>query len=71
MEKYGNRTAVVSKHQRTSLTYEQLDWRSNALARGLMEKGVRKGERVAISLGNGVEFAVVGNGIWRGRKGEG
>jgi non-ribosomal peptide synthetase component E (peptide arylation enzyme) len=38
-----------------------LDAKSNALARGLRELGVQKGERVAVSLGNNIEFAVVGS----------
>jgi len=29
------------------------------VARGLRERGVKKGERVAVSLGNGWEFAVI------------
>jgi non-ribosomal peptide synthetase component E (peptide arylation enzyme) len=43
------------------LTYRELDEKSNALARGLEQIGVEKGERVAVSLGNNIEFAVVGN----------
>jgi non-ribosomal peptide synthetase component E (peptide arylation enzyme) len=38
-----------------------LDAKSNALARGLRELGVQKGKRVAVSLGNNIEFAVVGS----------
>lgn len=52
--------SVISHHQRTILTYEALDRDSNALARGLQKKGVNKGDRVAVSLGNNVEFATVG-----------
>lgn len=40
------------------MTYDELDRRSNALARGLQGLGVTKGDRVAVSLGNSVEFAV-------------
>ncbi|KAK4986076.1 hypothetical protein LTR50_005536 [Elasticomyces elasticus] len=36
---------------------QQLNTLSNALARGLQNVGVRKGDRVAVSLGNNVEFA--------------
>ncbi|TKX27290.1 peroxisomal-coenzyme A synthetase-like protein 1 [Elsinoe australis] len=49
---------VISRHQQTTLSYHDLDTRSNALARGLQERGVRKGDRVAVSLGNNIEFAV-------------
>lgn len=36
-----------------------LDEKSNILAAGLRERGVRKGDRVAVSLGNNWEFGVV------------
>lgn len=51
--------SVISHHQRTTLTYEALDRESNALARGLQKRGVKKGDRVAVSLGNNIEFATV------------
>jgi acyl-coenzyme A synthetase/AMP-(fatty) acid ligase len=52
-------TSVISHHQRTTLTYDALDHDSNKLARGLQNLGVKKGDRVAVSLGNNVEFATV------------
>ena len=54
---YGDRDAVVSRHQQARLTYHDLDVGSTALARGLANTGVRKGDRVAVSLGNNIEFA--------------
>jgi non-ribosomal peptide synthetase component E (peptide arylation enzyme) len=57
VEQYGDRDAVISHHQRIRLSYEELDRESNRLARGLKKLGVRKGDRVAVSLGNNVEFA--------------
>lgn len=54
---HGDRTAVISRHQRATLTYESLNRKSNALARGLMDIGVKTGDRVAVSLGNNTEFA--------------
>jgi acyl-CoA synthetase (AMP-forming)/AMP-acid ligase II len=42
------------------MTYDQLDRDSNALAIGLQNQGVKKGDRIAVSLGNNVEFATVG-----------
>ncbi|KAI9368983.1 hypothetical protein BJX61DRAFT_546029, partial [Aspergillus egyptiacus] len=56
---YGDRTAVISKHQKDRLTYLGLDAKSNALARGLESVGVRKGDRVAVMLGNSMEHAIV------------
>jgi len=49
----------VSSHQKTRLDYRSLQSKSNALARGLSSIGVRKGDRVAVSLGNNIEFALV------------
>ncbi|CAI7657906.1 unnamed protein product [Penicillium bialowiezense] len=56
---HGDRTAVISRHQNDRATYESLDTRSNALARGLESVGVRKGDRVGVMLGNSMEYAVV------------
>ena len=49
----------MSRHQQRRLTYFELDQNSNALAQGLARKGVKKGDRVAVSLGNKIEFATV------------
>ncbi|KAL2001460.1 hypothetical protein VTN02DRAFT_1717 [Thermoascus thermophilus] len=57
--KYGDRKAVISRHQSGQLTYESLDIQSNVLARGLESIGVKKGDRVAVMLGNGLEYATV------------
>lgn len=49
---------VVSKHQNIRLSYHDLHTQSTALAHGLKNLGVAKGNRVAVSLGNNVEFAI-------------
>ncbi|KAF2014670.1 acetyl-CoA synthetase-like protein [Aaosphaeria arxii CBS 175.79] len=59
VKQYGDRDAVISHHQRIRLTYDTLDRSSNILARGLAKAGVKKGERVAVSLGNNIEYATV------------
>ena len=41
------------------MTYDRLDRDSNALARGLASAGLKKGDRCAVALGNGIEFATV------------
>jgi len=41
------------------LTYRELDQKSNALASGLLGLGVKKGHRVAVSLGNCAAYGVV------------
>ncbi len=56
---YGDRNAVISRHQNGRLTYHQLDLDSNVLARGLQSLGVKKGDRVCVSLGNNLEFATI------------
>ncbi|KAF2104654.1 acyl-CoA synthetase/AMP-acid ligase-like protein II [Rhizodiscina lignyota] len=56
---YGDRPAVISTHQQQQYTYNDLDVKSNSLARGLRSVGVGKGDRVGVLLGNSVEFATV------------
>ena len=55
-KQYGQRTAIVSGHHRIS--YASLDDDSNRLANALIQMGVKKGDRVAILLLNGLEFVV-------------
>ncbi|KAK1992003.1 acetyl-CoA synthetase-like protein [Colletotrichum falcatum] len=43
----------------TTLTYASLDALSNTLASSLRTLGVRKGDHLAVSLGNGAEFAAL------------
>lgn len=56
---------MISPSQQTQLTYRDLDEHSNALARAWQALGIRKGDRVAVSLGNGWEFAVATYAIWK------
>lgn len=49
----------------TTLTYEKLDLASNALAHSLRSLGVKKGDRVAVSLGNTAEFAALTYAIFK------
>ncbi|KUL92136.1 hypothetical protein ZTR_02539 [Talaromyces verruculosus] len=57
VQKFGDRTAVVARHQKGRFTYNELDRNSNALARGLQSISVQKGDRVAVMLGNSLEYA--------------
>ncbi|RMZ88938.1 hypothetical protein DV736_g3833, partial [Chaetothyriales sp. CBS 134916] len=57
VSQHGDRPAVISSHQRTRLSYHELDLNSNAVARGLLSLGVKKGDRVCVQLGNNIEFA--------------
>ncbi|KIW38503.1 uncharacterized protein PV06_09459 [Exophiala oligosperma] len=56
---HGDRDAVVSRHQSKRLTFNELDLDSNVVARGLQSLGVKKGDRVCVSLGNNLEFATI------------
>ncbi|ROT41094.1 short-chain-fatty-acid-CoA ligase [Sodiomyces alkalinus F11] len=81
VSQHGDRPAVVSRTpttssipglssnvpaaQETTLTYEELDLLSNRLASGLRSLGVKKGDRVAVSLGNCAEFAALTYAIFK------
>lgn len=62
---HGDRTALISRSQNERLTYRELDERSTVLAHALKEKGVKKGDRVAVSLGNGWECGVVSYAVFK------
>ncbi|KAF2395565.1 acyl-CoA synthetase/AMP-acid ligase-like protein II [Trichodelitschia bisporula] len=59
VREHGDRTAVISRHQQSRLTYDELDRESDALAQGLKKLNVKKGDRCAVMLGNCVEYATV------------
>ncbi|KAH8880516.1 acetyl-CoA synthetase-like protein [Thozetella sp. PMI_491] len=58
-EQNPDNVAVVSQHQDESITYRELDRRSEQLAAGLHGLGVRRGDRVGVLLGNRSEYAVI------------
>jgi len=60
-KRYGKKTAIASGDFRMS--YTDLEESSNRIAGGLLEMGVRKGDRVAILLNNGPQFACIFFGI--------
>src|ERR671918_1772197 len=53
-----DRVAVRTKDDEVSLTWSALRDRVDALARGLHELGVRRGDTVALMLGNRPEFHI-------------
>jgi long-chain acyl-CoA synthetase len=59
----GDRTALVAQGRR--LTYAELDRAVDGFAAGLYDLGVRRGDRVAVVLPNGVETAIAIYGILR------
>ncbi|KXX76066.1 putative crotonobetaine/carnitine-CoA ligase [Madurella mycetomatis] len=58
------RGGVPAASEKT-LTYEGLDLASNAIAHSLRSLGVKKGDRVAVSLGNCAEFAALTYAIFK------
>jgi acyl-CoA synthetase (AMP-forming)/AMP-acid ligase II len=52
--KYPNKLAVKDKSR--SLTFKDYDSRTNMLANGLLKRGLRKGDKIAVLLNNCVEF---------------
>lgn len=59
--RYPGKVALV--HGERSLTYRQLEERSNQLAHALIHAGVKPGERVAILALNCIEYALVSQGV--------
>src|SRR5918911_3510003 len=57
--RFGERDAVVSRHQDVRLTYAELDAAVNAVACGLLTAGIEKGDRVGIWAPNCVEWILV------------
>src|SRR3954449_5150671 len=57
-EDHPDRVAVRTKDDEVALTWSQLRERVDALARGLHELGVRRGDTVALMLGNRPEFHI-------------
>jgi fatty-acyl-CoA synthase len=58
VERFGEREALVVRHQRLRLTYSELDERVNRLARGLIAAGLRPGDRVGIWAPNCAEWVL-------------
>ena len=57
--RFGDREALVVRHQDVRLTYEELNAQVDALARGLLGAGLRKGDRVGIWAPNRAEWVLI------------
>jgi fatty-acyl-CoA synthase len=57
--RFGDREALVVRHQDVRLTYAELDARVNALARGLLAAELEQGDRVGIWAPNCAEWVLV------------
>ncbi|MEV0675456.1 AMP-binding protein [Actinosynnema sp. NPDC050436] len=64
---YADRTAIVGERDGETVrwTYAELDERAHRLAAGLVDSGVRPGDRVVLQLPNVPDFAPVVFGLWR------
>src|SRR3954451_22834071 len=56
---FADREAVVDREQGVRLTYAELNARADVLARGLLDLGVRRGDRVGIWSPNNVEWLLL------------
>ena len=56
--RFGEREALVVRHQDVRLTYAELNERVDALARGLLGAGLRKGDRLGIWAPNCAEWVL-------------
>src|SRR5258708_40194264 len=58
VERFGDREALVVRHQAYRATYRELWDQTELAARGLLARGVRKGDRVGIWAPNRYEWVV-------------
>src|SRR4030088_3815318 len=59
VERHGDREAGVVRHQGCRATYRELWEQTGLAARGLMARGVRRGDRVGIWSPNRFEWVIV------------
>jgi fatty-acyl-CoA synthase len=58
VERFGDREALVCRHQNYRATYKQMWAEISLVARGLMARGVKKGDRVALWSPNRFEWII-------------
>src|ERR687885_1834736 len=59
VERFGDREALVSRHQGFRASYKELWDLTGRAARGLLARGVKKGDRVGIWSPNRAEWVVI------------
>ena len=59
VERFGDREALVVRHQRYRATYRELWEQVSIAARALLARGVRQGDRVGIWAPNRFEWVVI------------
>lgn len=58
-KKYADRTVIISRHQKTQLTYAELLEQSDVFAAGLSKLELQKGDRLGLWAPNSAEWIVV------------
>ncbi|KAK9890742.1 hypothetical protein WA026_012090 [Henosepilachna vigintioctopunctata] len=58
-KKFGEREAIVSCHQKKTLTYEESLRKSDQLAAGFLNLGLQRGDRVGVWIPNMIEWFLV------------
>ena len=52
VERHGDKVAVIDGRRPEGVTHNDLDRSSNAIIAGLMDSGLRKGDKIALFMGN-------------------
>ena len=52
VERHGDRVAVIDRRRPEGVTHNDLDRSSNAIVAGLMDSGLKKGDKIALFMGN-------------------
>lgn len=58
VEKYGDREALIARHQNKVLTFRDVLTQTDALAAGLVKVGLQKGDRLGLLAPNLVEWHI-------------
>ena len=58
VERYGERDALIVRHQQVSWTYRELKQRVDAFAAGLLALGLKRGDRIGIWSPNNAEWVL-------------
>src|SRR5438552_6914044 len=58
VERYGERDALIVRHQQVSWTYRELKQRVDAFAAGLLALGLKRGDRIRIWSPNNAEWVL-------------
>ncbi|MEZ6090548.1 MAG: amino acid adenylation domain-containing protein [Pirellulaceae bacterium] len=62
-KKRGDSIAVTDDHR--SISYSELQTQSTRIARGLFDRGVRRGDRVGVSMSRTIDMLAVLIGVWK------